>query len=39
MLQDEAVRRRRARNNALRLAAFAMAVYVVFIVAFMHRGA
>ena len=39
MLQDEAVRRRRARNNALRLAAFAIAVYVIFIVAFMHRGA
>ncbi len=39
MLQDEAVRRRRARNNALRLAAFALAVYVVFIVAFMNRGA
>jgi hypothetical protein len=39
VLQDEAVRRRRARNNALRLAAFAMAVYVVFIVAFMNRGA
>jgi hypothetical protein len=39
MLQDEAVRRRRARNNALRLAAFAIAVYVIFIVAYMHRGA
>jgi hypothetical protein len=39
VLQDEAVRRRRARNNALRLAAFAIAVYVIFIVAFMHRGA
>jgi hypothetical protein len=32
-------RRRRARNNALRLAAFAIAVYVIFIVAYMHRGA
>jgi len=39
VLQDEAVRRRRARNNALRLTAFAVAVYVIFIVAFMHRGA
>jgi hypothetical protein len=39
MLQDEAVRRRRARNNALRLAAFAIAVYVIFIVAYTHRGA
>jgi hypothetical protein len=39
VLQDETVRRRRARNNALRLAAFAIAVYVIFIVAFMHRGA
>lgn len=39
MLQDEAVRRRKARNTALYLAAFAMVVYVVFIVAFMNRGA
>jgi hypothetical protein len=39
MLQDEAVRRRKARNTALYLAAFALAVYVAFIVAFMHRGA
>jgi hypothetical protein len=39
VLQDEAGRRRRARNNALRLAAFAIAVYVIFIVSFMHRGA
>jgi hypothetical protein len=39
MLQDDAVRRRRARNNAWRLAAFAIAVYVIFIVAYMHRGA
>jgi hypothetical protein len=39
VLQDEAVRRRRARNNALRLAAFAIAVYAIFIVAYVHRGA
>ncbi|MEO8308078.1 MAG: hypothetical protein ABI616_08550 [Pseudomonadota bacterium] len=39
MLQDEAERRRKARNNAFRLAAFALAVYVIFIVSFMHRGA
>ncbi len=31
-------RRRRARNTALRLTAFAIAVYVVFIVAFMQPG-
>jgi hypothetical protein len=39
VLQDEAIRRRRARNNAWRLTAFALAVYVIFIVSFMHRGA
>jgi hypothetical protein len=39
VLQDEADRRRRARNNAWRLTAFATAVYIIFIVAFMHRGA
>jgi len=39
VLQDEAARRRRARNNALRLTAFAIAVYIIFILAFVHRGA
>jgi uncharacterized membrane protein (DUF485 family) len=39
VLQDDAVRRRRARINAWRLTAFALAVYVIFIVSFAHRGA
>jgi len=38
MDQDqEAARRRRIRNGALRLALFAMVVYVGFIVAFVNR--
>ncbi len=32
-----AARRRRVRNTALRLAAFAVVVYVAFIVAFINR--
>lgn len=34
---DEAARRRRIRNTALRLAVFALVVYVGFIIAFIHR--
>jgi hypothetical protein len=36
-MQDVADRRRRARNTALRLAAFAAVVYVGFIIAFINR--
>ncbi len=35
--QETALRRRRARNTALRLAAFAVVVYVGFIIAFINR--
>ena len=35
---DEAARRRRVRNGALRLALFALVVYVGFIIAFVNRG-
>ncbi len=34
---DEAARRRRVRNTALKLAAFAVVVYVGFIIAFINR--
>jgi hypothetical protein len=34
---EAAARRRRVRNTALKLAAFAVVVYVVFIVAFINR--
>jgi hypothetical protein len=36
-ITDEAARRRRIRNTALRLALFAVLVYVGFIVAFINR--
>ncbi|HMA11468.1 MAG TPA: hypothetical protein VKO83_06245 [Steroidobacteraceae bacterium] len=35
--QEEAARRRRIRNTALRLTLFAILVYVGFIIAFIHR--
>jgi hypothetical protein len=35
--EDAAARRRRVRNTALKLAAFAVVVYVAFIVAFINR--
>jgi hypothetical protein len=38
-MQVEADRRRRVRNTALRLALVAFAVYILFIVAFVNRGA
>jgi len=34
---DDAARRRRIRNTALRLALFAIVVYVGFIIAFVNR--
>jgi hypothetical protein len=34
---EAAARRRRIRNTALRLTAFAVAVYVIFIVAFINQ--
>jgi hypothetical protein len=34
---EDADRRRRVRNTAIKLALFALAVYVVFIVAFINR--
>ena len=39
MQADVADRRRRVRNTALRLALFAFAVYIAFIIAFANRGA
>jgi hypothetical protein len=38
-MQAEAARRRRVRNTALGLALAAFAVYIIFIVAFVNRGA
>ncbi len=38
-MTDDADRRHRTRKLALRLALFAFVVYVVFIVAFINRGA
>ncbi len=35
--EESAARRRRVRNTALRLAAFAVVVYIGFIVAFINR--
>jgi hypothetical protein len=35
---EAAARRRRVRNTALKLAAFAVVVYVAFIVAFINRN-
>ena len=37
-MAEEADRRRRIRSLTLRLALFALAVYVIFIVAFVNRG-
>ena len=37
-MQDETDRRRRVRNTALWLTLSAVAVYIIFIVAFVNRG-
>ncbi len=37
-IAEEAARRRRIRNTALRLALFALVVYVGFIIAFINRN-
>jgi hypothetical protein len=37
-MADDVERRRKVRSTALRLALFAFAVYILFIIAFVNRG-